>query len=82
MVKEVNSDKQATEAPVPSVPRSEEARASIVKPVVQEAPMLVNFDRWFSAKQFKPQWKEGMQAYADTTGRRSMDEWDKLFLNY
>jgi len=47
---------------------------------------LVSFDRWFRANSvkrgFKPHWTDGMRAYADTSGRRTMSQWDMLFEKY
>jgi hypothetical protein len=53
------------------------------KPVSKKKPELkVAFSRWFMSKKFKAHWAVGMQAYADTSVRRTMAEWDKLFQNY
>jgi hypothetical protein len=76
MAKAVRNEK-TTEATVPTV-------AKVDEPVVssKEEPILVNFDRWFAHNKFRPQWKLGMQAFTDTTGRKSMAEWDAIFKAY
>jgi len=50
-------------------------------PAVETLP-LITFDRWFSAKGFKPHWKAGMIAFADTAGRKTAAEWDAIFKSY
>lgn len=76
-----------TEAPVAAGPaKSVEAAAkrpiSVEEPVKALAPMLVTFDRWFAARQFKPHWKKGMQAFVDTSGRKTVEEWNETFKKY
>jgi len=46
------------------------------------APLAVPFARWFSARSFKPHWRGGMEAFADTTGKKTMEEWNRIFKNY
>lgn len=48
----------------------------------QDLEPLVSFSRWFRSKRYKPHWAAGMQAYTDTTRRRTMSAWDRLFKNY
>jgi len=76
------------ENPAPSAPQPELKEAStpaeepkVASPKKELAP-LVSFARWFQSKGFKPHWRGGMEAFADTTGRRTVEEWDKLFKNY
>jgi hypothetical protein len=54
------------------------------KPPTPPAPKgpAVPFARWFQAKGFKPHWIRGMQAFTDTSGRKTMEEWDQVFKNY
>jgi hypothetical protein len=54
------------------------------KPSTPPAPKgpAVPFARWFQAKGFKPHWIGGMKAFADTSGRKTMEEWDQVFKNY
>ena len=42
----------------------------------------MSFARWFRSKGFKPHWASGMEAYADTSGRRTAADWEALFKNY
>lgn len=42
----------------------------------------VPFKRWFQAKGFKPHWRGGMEAFTDTSVRRTMEEWDRIFKDY
>lgn len=42
----------------------------------------ISFERWFRSKGFKDHWKPGMQAFTNTSGRRSKEEWDQLFEKY
>ena len=62
---------------------AEEVTQKIDVPItsaIQES--TVSFDRWFSLKGFKAHWKTGMKAYTDTTVRRTVSEWNKIFENY
>lgn len=61
-----------------------EVKKSVIKasPPPEEKKPLVTFARWFNSKKFKHHWAAGMQAYVDTTRRRTMEEWDRLFANY
>lgn len=42
----------------------------------------VPFNRWFTSKEFKPHWRKGMEAFINTSGLRTVEEWDKLFETY
>ena len=54
-----------------------------VAPKDQEKPeKLVTFGQWFRFKRFKLHWAAGMQAYTDTSRRRTLGDWDKLFEKY
>ena len=50
-------------------------------PPVPKGPAVL-FRRWFQAKGFKDHWRGGMEAFADTNGRRTIEEWDTVFKNY
>jgi hypothetical protein len=77
-------------APAVATPVSERKTAAEKKPVAKKEPPkptppvrpLVSFNRWFRGKGFKDHWKVAMQAYANTSGRRSVEEWDQLFEKY
>lgn len=56
------------------------ATAEKVDPKEEEQP--VSFSRWFVAKSFRTHWKEGMAAFTDTTIKRTMSDWDKVFKSY
>lgn len=86
---------QKVERPEATASKSkpEETVAASDKPTVKKAPKptppppvqtgpAVAFVRWFQAKGFKPHWRGGMEAFADTSGRKTMEEWDKVFKNY
>jgi len=80
--KVVRSESTTTEAPAPSASnRSEEVVAQKSSQPV-DPPMLVTFDRWFAAKKYKPHWKDGMLAFTNTDGRKTMEEWDSIFKKY
>jgi hypothetical protein len=81
----------ASEAPVEKA--NPEAKAEEAKPAPAPAPVVpirvaqVTFDRWFNAMvqkgKHKPHHKAGMLVYAGgARGRRSVDEWTKLFEKY
>lgn len=80
VVREEAARKDAVVAPEkPKVtPPAEVAKPVVPKPKKPSVP----FTRWFNARGFKPHWKAGMAVYADTTGRRTMDEWDEIFSTY
>lgn len=87
--KKSSSDEAKSRKPAPNkkepeakvVPKTEAPPTpEIKKPEKSEPP--VSFARWFSSKKFKPHWAAGMQAYTDTTVRRSMADWDRLFKSY
>jgi hypothetical protein len=62
---------------------SKKVVAKTPPPVEKKKPEpLVAFSVWFRAKRFKPHWAAGMQAYADTTKRRTVADWDRLFKGY
>ena len=56
------------------------------KEVVTRKEPLVTFDRWFRSKSktsgFKAHWAAGMKAYTDTSVKRTMSDWDKVFATY
>lgn len=76
-------DEEGPKAVAASVPKEKtiEEPKKDYKPITPTLP-LIPFARWFSAKGFKPHWKLGMEAFADTTGKRTMEEWDQIFKNY
>jgi hypothetical protein len=47
-----------------------------------ESSVAISFDRWFTTTGRPDYHKAGMQAYADTDGKRLPSEWDTLFANY
>ena len=49
-----------------------------LKPVLP----LVPFSRWFKARGYKPHWRAGMEAFVDTSGKKTMEAWDTIFKNY
>jgi len=80
---EVAPQSQPTEVTIPqSGPLVD--REVIVKPVepVASSKPLVPFDRWFKSKGFRERWKPGMVAFADTSIRRTMSDWDEVFKSY
>ncbi len=66
-------------------PKVEVAKAPPAPMPVRGNP-VVSFERWFAAqsklRRWKPHWMAGMRAYADTSGRKSMDDWDQTFKAY
>lgn len=82
MAKVTRSEDKTTEAPAPSVSTGSEEVAAQKPSQPVDPPMLVTFDRWFAAKKFKPHWKEGMLAFTNTAGRKTMEEWDTIFKKY
>lgn len=49
---------------------------------VESSGPKVPFNRWFVSKRFKSHWRRGMEAFANTSGLRTVEEWDKLFETY
>ena len=47
---------------------------------------VVSFKRWFHARskvrKYKSHWIKGMEAFTDTSGNRTMLEWDEIFKKY
>jgi hypothetical protein len=85
MAKATRNEEMTTEAPAPSAsarPGEVVATVPLDQLPTADAPLMVTFDRWFTAKKFKPHWKEGMQAHVDTAGRKTMEQWDLIFKNY
>jgi hypothetical protein len=75
--------KEAKKEPEKSEPKVK-AKAPVAKSPV---PVLtVSFARWFAArskvKKWKPHWMAGMKAYANTSGRKPYEEWDRIFKDY
>lgn len=68
------------EATKVEVPKTEPPKP---KPAAQP---LVSFARWFKARAvergYKAHWAEGMQAFTDTSKRKTMSDWDETFRNY
>jgi hypothetical protein len=85
MAKAARNEETTTEAPAMSAPIKAE-KVAVTVPLVQtpvvDAPPMITFDRWFTAKKFKPHWKAGMTASVDTSGRKTMEQWDLIFKNY
>jgi len=40
------------------------------------------FARWFRSKGFKPHWQAGMEAFRDTSGKKTPEEWEQIFKKY
>lgn len=90
--KEIQATSATAKAPekdAKTVAAPEQKKAEKIKPPTQAAPRkepLVSFERWFKArspeKGYKPHWIAGMQAFTDTSTRRSMSDWDSIFKNY
>jgi len=82
------TEKVSSSESIKKVSSSEPTEKVIVPPKkeVKKSEPLVSFDRWFRAnsvkKGYKPHWAEGMRAYADTTGRKTMSQWDVVFEKY
>ena len=51
-------------------------------PKLEKPEPAVSFAYWFRSKRFKPHWAAGMQAYTDTTRRRTVADWNRLFESY
>lgn len=52
-------------------------------PVVKAPPpQLVTFDRWFVTFGKPDRWKAGMRAFADTTGKKTVAQWNAIFAGY
>jgi len=79
------AEKKTEKEPKPK--KVEETKAEVAEaPVPVRGNPVVSFERWFAArskqKRWKPHWLAGMRAYADTSGRKSIEEWDRIFKNY
>lgn len=85
---DVKENRENVKNPVP--PKPEKVEKPEPKPEMKKPPVqppktqetLVSFARWFRSKKFKPHWAAGMEAYTDTSRRRTMADWDRLFKNY
>lgn len=42
----------------------------------------IPFSRWFTSKGYKAHWRAGMEAFTNTSGLRTAEEWDNLFKAY
>jgi len=82
----------AAEKKEPKPKKAEENKPVAVAASLPPAPEpvrgnpVVSFERWFAARskerRWKPHWIRGMRAYANTSGRKSLEEWDRIFANY
>ncbi len=66
----------------PPVASVEEKKIETPATPQEQEEQPVSFSRWFVARSFRAHWKEGMAAYTDTTIRRTMSDWDKVFKAY
>lgn len=73
--------KESKVAPVKPEPKKKESVAAAKKVESPKGP-AVSFVKWFKSKGYKPHWRLGMEAFADTSGRRTAEEWEKLFKAY
>ena len=73
--------------------KQEEVKAAPVSPpkdlpaaalaaVITGPELVISFDRWFSTTGKLGHWKTGMKAYANTSGKKNLAAWAKLFENY
>lgn len=79
--------KESPEAtPTKTVEKKPEPVVASEKPTKKQdpkpTPPVVPFARWFSARGFKPHWRGGMESFTDTSGKKTMEEWDRIFKNY
>ena len=86
MATKKSSQRDLEETSKVEVPKS--APVEVVKtkdappaPLVSNGP-AVPFSRWFQAKGYKSHWRGGMEAFTDTSGRKTVEEWNKIFENY
>jgi len=78
-----SKDSTTAGPPVASTEEKKVEEKKIETPAApQEQEQLVTFSRWFIARSFRAHWKEGMEAYTDTTLKRTMSDWDKVFKAY
>lgn len=79
------------ESKVVESPKVAEAPKKVAEsPKVAEAPKPAppkegppcTFTRWFRSKNFKPHWQGGMEACRDTSGKKTPEEWDRIFKDY
>lgn len=69
----------------PDKPRVEKKKpAALVKTATpaKTTGLRFSFKRWFVSKGYKPHWRAGMEAFTDTSGLRTAEEWDHLFKAY
>jgi hypothetical protein len=52
------------------------------EPVAPKEGPPCTFARWFRSKNFKPHWQSGMEASRDTSGKKTPEEWDRIFKGY
>ena len=48
----------------------------------EDKNLMMTFDRWFSLQNRLFHHKRGMKAYTNTRGKRSIEEWNRLFKGY
>ena len=78
---------EITEVVVPTEPKREVKK--VLPTVAKEEPVrepVVSFDRWFrsrsSERGYQTHWISGMRAFIKTSGKKTMSDWDKVFINY
>lgn len=60
-----------------------EATVAVATRTVPVVPAVsVTFDRWFSQSGRPAHHKGGLQAFANTSGKRTVATWDAIFKNY
>lgn len=59
------------------------AAPTIDKKEPEAAPVqIVSFDRWFATTQRPPHHKAGMKAFANTAGKKPVEQWNLIFQSY
>jgi len=49
---------------------------------IDNPPILLSFDRWFALQNRPKHHKSGMQAFANTKGKKTREAWDRIFKGY
>lgn len=65
-----------------SEPKSKPSPEPAASAKATQPERQVSFRRWFQARGFKSHWDKGMMAFTDTSVRRTMSEWDRVFKDY
>ena len=78
---EATTKKEPVVAPEPEKETKVEKMTAAPETPAPTGPK-VPFSRWFISRGFKAHWRGGMEAYANTSGLRTAEEWDNLFKAY